>query len=139
MLIPYSENSAPDPSKRQPAPNTSCLPQRASRMLTMNQPSVVGAIPDSVSSRRASSGRTSLREARKAVVGNRLPRYGVRDELSVLRPDSRIRVERAHPDADHLRIFPRAAPHRRPATRAEDFREPVVRLVGPEKLFAGED
>ena len=40
----------------------------------------------------------------QSVVGDRLPRRGVGDELADARPDPRITVERPHPDADRIGV-----------------------------------
>ena len=83
--------------------------------------------------------RKPFRVARKAVVGDRLPLGRVRHELPVARPDARVLVEGAHPDARDLLRVRANAPERRAAGRAERLRESVLGLVRADELLAGRD
>src|SRR5258706_9236496 len=47
---------------------------------------------------------SALGVAGQSVVGDRLPRCGVCDELTDARPDPGIAVERAHPDGDRVGV-----------------------------------
>ena len=60
----------------------------------------------------------------KAIVGDRLPRRGVVHELADAPPDSRIVVERAHPDADRIGVTGIAAEERRAADRRRNHFSP---------------
>ena len=76
---------------------------------------------------------------RHAVVGDRLPRHGVGDELPPRGADAGIAVEDAEPDREHVRILRMAAPERAAARAAEDLHEAVGRPVVGDQLLAGDD
>src|SRR6476620_6605794 len=81
--------------------------------------------------------RLALRVPREAVVGDRLPGGGVRDELVPLRTNAGIAVERPQPDA-HRAASRVPAPERAPADGAEALREALVRDPLRDELLAGE-
>ena len=91
--------------------------------------------PASLRPRRAPSGGRALVVPGQPVVGDRLPRGRVRDELPVLRPDAGIAVERAEPDADDPGSGRAAAPERAAAGRAEALR-PARRPAAPTRARA---
>jgi hypothetical protein len=68
----------------------------------------------------------ALGSARQAVVGNRLPRRRVRDELAHARTYPRVCVQGAQPNADTLRIRRIRAVQGRSAERAE----PLLKAAG---------
>src|SRR5581483_3339874 len=81
---------------------------------------------------------TAFREARQAVVRDRLPRCGVDHELAIRRPDPGIGVERAEPHAHRARPgIP--APERAAARAAEALCPPLGRLPRGDELVAGDD
>src|SRR5919106_1890788 len=141
----------------QVAPKASCVIHDASCTFTTNQPSVAGATPayDSDSSSRASSTisaplRRDLRVsgllsgralwmAGEAVVGELLPRRGVRDVLVPLRPDARIPVDRTEANSRVVGRPGRSTEERRAASDAEDLLETARRRPRPQLLFTGDD
>jgi hypothetical protein len=82
---------------------------------------------------------TALGEAWQPVVGDRLPRHGVGDELPPRGPDAGVAVEGAEPDRGHVRVLRVPAPERAAAGAAEDLHEAVRRPVVGDQLLAGDD
>src|ERR671918_515579 len=141
----------------QAAPKASFVIHDASCTFTTNQPSVAGATPayDSDSSSRASSTisaplRRDLRVsgllsgralwmAGEAVVGELLPRRGVRDVLVPLRPDARVPVDRAEANPRVVGCTGTATEERRAASAAEELLEAALRRPRPQLLLAGGD
>src|SRR5437763_14342963 len=74
--------------------------------------------------------------ARQAVVGDRLPRRGVCDELVKGRTDARIAVDRAETDPDSRGVRGAAAEHRGPAVAAEPLLRPAFGLPRLEPVLA---
>jgi hypothetical protein len=66
--------------------------------------------------------------AGQSVVGDRLPRRGIGDELADAWPDPRIAIERSHPDSDRVGVVGVAAEQRRATVAAEPFLAAAVRL-----------
>jgi len=81
----------------------------------------------------------ALGKARQAVVGNRLPRRRVRDELPHRRTDARVLVERPHADPDRLGVRRSGAEQRRPALPAEPLLAAVLRRPDAQLVLARDD
>lgn len=84
-------------------------------------------------------GRSPVEEVRQPVVRYRFPRCRRSEELTVGGTHSRVTVEGAEPDAQHLWVLRIPAEEGRAARRAEKLREAVRRLVGPDQLLAARD
>src|SRR5436190_22593809 len=77
-------------------------------------------------------------EALGAVLGERLPRRQRADVQMGIRPLFERRIDRAQADAGELRLGPAAAEEVRAADQAEGLGRALVRLVGANEVFAGE-
>jgi hypothetical protein len=94
---------------------------------------------EGVSGSRPEEGFRSARplvEPGQSVVRDRLPGRRIGDELTELRTDSGIAVEGAEADAHDLGVVRVAAPELRTALRAELLREPGLRLLRADEVFA---
>src|SRR5436305_575674 len=103
--------------------------------------SVIAAQPAALRGVRARDlARAAALKALEPVVRQRLPRRRRLEPLAVARPDARVAVERAEPDADHLGVVGAAAPEQRPARRAKHLREALAaRAPRAQQLLAGHD
>jgi hypothetical protein len=88
-----------------------------------------------VSTRRMAT----LGVAGQSVVGDRLPRRGVRHKLTDARPDHGIVVERPHPDADRIGVTGIASKERRATVAAEPLLAARIRLPHAKPVLTRND